>query len=125
MIVIHDDLTTHSGGKHMTHNIPKINIVKANDTDNETTCTININERITYWIELLEEQAEDLLEERVSDEDDQLSAKDRLTLGTRYIALLQRFLQLAQRVEATTPNDSMQATLKEIAERMRGDWPLC
>jgi hypothetical protein len=82
------------------------------------------SERITHWVERLEQQVEELLLKKKPDEIGELSAKDRLALATKYLALLQHFLLLAQKSEATTPNNAAQQTLEKIMESMRGELPL-
>ncbi|HTK10280.1 MAG TPA: hypothetical protein VL485_24130 [Ktedonobacteraceae bacterium] len=79
------------------------------------------SERITRWVERVEQQVEELLAKKKPEEIGELSAKDRLALATKYLALLQRFLLLAQKSEAATPDNSAQQELVKIRESMRGE----
>ena len=84
--------------------------------------TCDTSERITHWVERLEQQAEELLKLE-PEAMDELSAKERLVLGARYLTLLQHFLRLAQHAEASTPDNSTQQAVEKISEHLRGEWP--
>jgi hypothetical protein len=78
------------------------------------------SQRIGHWLERMEQQIEYLL---VDIDYSKLNERARMDLAVKFLELLQRFLSLSQRVEASTPSNSSERLLESIRSRMRGEWP--
>lgn len=75
-------------------------------------------QRITSWIDRLENQAQTLMDGANLDE---LSAKERLDLAVKFIALKQRFILIEQQTTSGTPAGRTDVLLAAVMRQMRGE----